>query len=102
MELETIFLGKTYDDFLVRPQEGVVRSRRDIGLTARLTRQLTLALPVVSANMDSVTEAAMAKTLALEGGIGFIHRGMSIEGQAGEVREVKGSQGVVVVPACGS
>ena len=38
MELETIFLGKTYDDFLVRPQEGVVRSRRDIGLTAHLTR----------------------------------------------------------------
>ena len=101
MELEPIFLGKTYDDFLVRPQEGVVRSRRDIGLTARLTRQLTLALPVVSANMDSVTEAAMAKTLALEGGIGFIHRGMSIEGQAREVTQVKRSHGFVVEqPLC--
>jgi IMP dehydrogenase len=101
MELETIFLGKTYDDFLVRPQEGVVRSRRDIGLTTRLTRQLTLALPVVSANMDSVTEAAMAKTLALEGGIGFIHRGMSIEGQAREVTQVKRSHGFVVEqPLC--
>ena len=71
MELETIFLGKTYDDFLVRPQQGVIRSRRDIGLTTRLTRRLPLALPVVSANMDSVTEAAMAKRMALEGGIGF-------------------------------
>src|SRR5215831_181498 len=101
MELETIFLGKTYDDFLVRPQEGVVRSRRDIGLTTRLSRQLTLALPVVSANMDSVTEAAMAKRMALEGGIGFIHRAMNIAMQAREVAQVKRSHGFVVEqPLC--
>jgi IMP dehydrogenase len=101
MELETIFIGKTYDDFLVRPQQGVVRSRRDIGLTARLTRRLTLELPVVSANMDSVTEAAMAKRMALEGGIGFIHRAMSIAMQAREVAQVKRSHGFVVEqPLC--
>ena len=101
MELEPIFLGKTYDDFLVRPQQGMVRSRRDIGLTTRLTRRLSLALPVVSANMDSVTEAAMAKRMALEGGLGFIHRAMSIAGQAREVAHVKRSHGFVVEqPLC--
>jgi IMP dehydrogenase len=101
MELETIFLGKTYDDFLVRPQQGVIRSRRDIGLTTRLTRRLPLALPVISANMDSVTEAAMAKRMALEGGLGFIHRAMSIAVQAREVAHVKRSHGFVVEqPLC--
>ena len=101
MELETIFIGKTYDDFLVRPQQGVVPSRRDIDLTSRLTRQLTIELPVVSANMDSVTEAAMAKTMALEGGFGFIHRAMAIEAQAREVMRVKRSHGFVVEePLC--
>jgi IMP dehydrogenase len=101
MELEPLFLGKTYDDFLVRPQQGMVRSRRDIGLTTRLTQRLSLALPVVSANMDSVTEAAMAKRMALEGGLGFIHRAMSIAGQAREVAHVKRSHGFVVEqPLC--
>jgi IMP dehydrogenase len=101
MELEPLFIGKTYDDFLVRPQQGLVPSRRAIGLTSRLTPHLSLALPVVSANMDSVTEAAMAKTMALEGGLGFIHRAMPIEAQAREVAQVKRSHGFVVEqPLC--
>jgi IMP dehydrogenase len=101
MECEAVFIGKTYDDFLVRPQQGVVSTRRAIGLTSRLTRQLHLELPVVAANMDSVTEAAMAKTLALEGGIGFMHRAMTIEAQAREVARVKQSHGFVVEqPLC--
>jgi IMP dehydrogenase len=101
MECESIFIGKTYDDFLLRPQQGMVHSRRTISVTAPLTRHLTLALPVVSANMDSVTDAAMAKTMALEGGLGFIHRAMSIEAQAREVARVKRSHGFVVErPLC--
>jgi IMP dehydrogenase len=101
MELETIFIGKTYDDFLVRPQQGVVCSRRAIDLPTRLTRHLTLELPVVSANMDSVTDATMAKTMALEGGIGFIHRAMTIAAQAREVAQVKRSHGFMVEqPVC--
>ena len=101
MECESAFIGKTYDDFLFRPQQGVVGSRSDVALQSRLTRQLAIALPVVSANMDSVTEASMAKTMALEGGIGFIHRALAIEAQAHEVARVKRSHGFVVEqPLC--
>jgi IMP dehydrogenase len=101
MKLEDAFIGKTYDDFLLRPQRAVVSSRREVPLTSRLARNMRLELPVTAANMDSVTEANMAKTMALEGGIGFIHRGMSIEAQATMVRQVKRSQGYVVEqPLC--
>ena len=94
--IEPIFVGRTFDDFLFRPREGVVGSRRDVSLTARLTRSLSIELPVVSANMDSVTGGAMAKIMALEGGLGFIHRGMTIAAQAREVERVKRSHGFVV------
>lgn len=94
--VEDGFRGRTYDDFLFRPREGRVGSRRDVALTSRLARGIEVELPVVSANMDSVTTASMAKTLALEGGLGFIHRGMSIEAQARDVREVKRTHGFVV------
>ena len=95
-EVEPLFLGRTFDDFLLRPREGVVGSRSAVSLTSRLTDAIRLELPVVSANMDSVTGGAMAKTLALEGGIGFVHRGMSIEAQVREVEAVKRSHGFVV------
>jgi IMP dehydrogenase len=94
--LEPEFVGKTYDDFLFRPRKGVVESRREVTLRCRLTRTLALDLPVASANMDSVTGGAMAGALALEGGIGFVHRGMSIEAQAREVALVKRTHGFVV------
>jgi IMP dehydrogenase len=94
--LEPEFVGRTFDDFLFRPRQGVVDSRRAVTLGCRLTSALSLELPVVSANMDSVTGGAMAQALALEGGIGFVHRGMSIEAQAREVALVKRSHGFVV------
>jgi IMP dehydrogenase len=94
--LEREFIGRTYDDFLFRPQPGMVSSRSEIALRARLSRGLSLDLPVSSANMDSVTGARMAKALALEGGIGFIHRAMTIEAQARGVEKVKRSYGYVV------
>lgn len=94
--VEPMFVGRTFDDFLVRPRESVVASRRAVPIASRLTRELTLELPVVSANMDSVTSGPMAKALALEGGIGFVHRGMPIDAQAREVESVKRSHGFVV------
>jgi IMP dehydrogenase len=94
--LEREFVGRTYDDFLFRPQAGVASSRGEIALAAPLSRGLGLELPVASANMDSVTGARMAKTMALEGGIGFIHRAMSIEAQARSVGKVKRSYGYMV------
>ena len=96
MKIEQEFIGKTYDDFLFRPRKGIANSRSDIALAARLTKQLTVQLPVISANMDSVTGSSMAKAMALEGGIGFIHRAMTIEAQSTEVLRVKRSHGFVV------
>ena len=99
--VETEFIGRTYDDFLFRPQPGVVGSRLDVSLSTRLSRRLGLGLPVVSANMDSVTGAQMAKAMALEGGTGFVHRGMSITAQAEGVARVKRTHGhVVEQPLC--
>ena len=57
------WIGKTFDDFLFRPQQGAVQSRRKISLTSRLTERLSLELPILSANMDSVTGMAMAETM---------------------------------------
>jgi len=99
--LEPEFVGRTYDDFLFRPQSGVVTTRREVSLQSRLSQRLTLELPVVSANMDSVTGARMAKTMALEGGLGVVHRALSIEAQAEAVAKVKRSHGHVVErPLC--
>ena len=67
-----------------------------MSLRTPLTRRLTLELPVVSANMDSVTDARMAVAMALEGGLGFVHRGLPIAAQAAEVARVKRTQGHVV------
>ncbi len=96
MDLDQRFLGKTYDDFLFRPQRGLATSRRGISLSSPLTRSLTLELPVISSNMDSVTEAEMARTMALEGGIGIVHRAMSFERQGEMVRRVKRSYSAVI------
>src|SRR5437867_2050789 len=101
MKAEPEFHGKTFDDFLLRPQEGAVSSRRQVDLSSRFSRRFESSLPIVSANMDSVTESTMAKTLALEGGVGIIHRGMSISEQAREVAQVKRSHGYIVEkPLC--
>jgi IMP dehydrogenase len=94
--LEPEFVGRTYDDFLFRPQASPLASRRQVSLGTRLSRGLALELPVVSANMDSVTEARMAVAMALEGGLGFVHRGLPIAAQAEHVARVKRAQGHVV------
>ena len=88
-DLEPMFVGKTFDDFLFRPQHSPVRTRREVSLEMPLVPGLDLALPVLGANMDTVVGEEMAKTLALEGGIGFLHRNASIADQAERVRYVK-------------
>jgi IMP dehydrogenase len=99
--MEGEFFGKTFDDFLFRPQRGVAASRSDVDLTSRLSAHLNVALPIVSANMDSVTGVQMAKTMALEGGVGVLHRAMSIAEQAAAVVQVKRSYGhIVEEPLC--
>ena len=78
----------TFDDVLLQPAYSEVLPK-DVQLASRLTREIMLNLPIVSAAMDTVTEARLAIALAQEGGIGIIHKNMTAEGQAREVRRVK-------------
>ncbi len=80
--------GLTFDDVLLVPAHSTVLPR-DVSLTTHLTRAIPLNIPLVSAAMDTVTEARLAIALAQEGGIGIIHKNMSIEQQARHVRQVK-------------
>ena len=82
-------LALTYEDVLLVPCRSSVSTRRDVNTGTRLTRDLRLNIPVISANMDTVTEARMARAMAREGGIGVIHRFMPIEQEAAEVQRVK-------------
>ncbi len=82
-------LALTYEDVLLVPCRSAVTSRRDVDTGTRLTRDLRLNIPIVSANMDTVTEARMARAMAREGGIGIIHRFMPIEQEAAEIQRVK-------------
>jgi IMP dehydrogenase len=95
-EIEPLFVGKTFDDFLFRPQHSPVSSRREVSLTMPLAGEISLALPILGANMDTVVGEDMAKTLALEGGFGFLHRNASIADQAGRVRYVKTRHSYVI------
>jgi IMP dehydrogenase len=88
--------GFTYDDVLLVPQRSFIDHRHQISLTTKLTRSISMNLPFVSANMDTVTESAMAIALATEGGIGIIHRFMTIEEQVREVSIVKRSVGFIL------
>jgi len=93
-----LFEALTYDDVLLLPAYSEVLPR-ETNLQTRLTRKIILNLPIVSAAMDTVTEYKMAIAMAREGGIGFIHKNMSIEAQAEQVRKVKRSEsGMIIDP----
>lgn len=97
---QTKFVGDalTYDDVLLVPAYSEVLPR-DVDLSTQLTRELRLNLPFVSAAMDTVTEKALAIAIARQGGIGIIHKNMSVEHQAEQVRSVKRSEsGMIIDP----
>ncbi len=79
----------TYDDILLSPQRSKIKTRKDTDTKTKLTKNISINIPIVSANMDSVTESSMAIHMALEGGVGAIHRVMSIEKQIEEISKVK-------------
>ena len=88
--------GLTFDDVLLVPGRSSIASRSDVNTSTRLTKSIGLKIPIVSANMDTVTEEAMAIAMAENGGIGIIHRFMSIEQQAKQILNVKRCQGFIV------
>ena len=81
--------GLTYDDVLLVPRRSRVRSRQDVSTRSSFTPGIVLEVPIVSANMDTVTTAPMAVAMAQLGGIGVVHRFLPIEAEAAEVRRVK-------------
>lgn len=98
--------GLTFDDVLLVPKCSPIRSRGEVSTATVLTRHLRMNIPIVSANMDTVTEGRMAVAMARAGGIGIIHRFMSAERQAEEVRKAKRAESYIVehphTIACGA
>lgn len=98
MEGKLLKEGLTYDDVLLVPQRSEVLPN-EVSLKTKLTKKIGLNIPIISAGMDTVTEAKLAIAIAREGGIGIIHKNMSIEQQALEVDKVKRCEhGVIVDP----
>jgi IMP dehydrogenase len=90
--------GLTFDDVLLMPAYSQVLPR-DVDITTRLTKDITINVPMLSAAMDTVTEATLATALAREGGLGILHKNMSISQQAEQVRKVKRSEsGLIIDP----
>ena len=90
--------GLTFDDVLLIPAHSETLPR-EVNLSTMFSRNIKLNAPIISAAMDTVTEAELAIAIALEGGLGFIHKNMSIDQQAAQVRKVKRSQaGMILDP----
>ena len=93
-----IGLGLTYDDVLLVPSYSEVLPR-EVNIQSYFSRNIPLNVPIVSAAMDTVTESQMAIAMAREGGIGVLHKNMSIEAQAEKVRKVKRAEsGMIIDP----
>jgi IMP dehydrogenase len=98
MEQRQFKMGFTFDDLLLIPGHSAVLPG-EVDVRSRLSRNIQLSVPIVSAAMDTVTESATAITMARHGGLGFVHKNMSIERQALEVEKVKKSEsGMIVDP----
>ena len=98
--LPTKFFGEglTFDDVLLLPAYSEYLPR-EMDIRTKLTKKITLNIPMLSAAMDTVTEATLAIALAREGGLGILHKNMSIEKQVEQVRKVKRSEsGLIIDP----
>ncbi|MGB5420011.1 IMP dehydrogenase, partial [Algibacter sp.] len=90
--------GLTYDDVLLVPAFSEVLPR-EVNIQTKFTRNITINVPIISAAMDTVTESKMAIAMAQEGGIGVLHKNMSIEAQAQKVKRVKRAEsGMIIDP----
>ena len=86
----------SFDDILLVPQFSSLRSRRDVELSSRISRDVTLRVPIIASYMDTVCEAPMATAMARLGGMGVIHRWMTIDEQVEEVQKVKRAENVII------
>ncbi|PIS10021.1 MAG: guanosine monophosphate reductase [Bdellovibrio sp. CG10_big_fil_rev_8_21_14_0_10_47_8] len=93
--------GLTFDDVLITPCKSDVRSRRDPQLTTQLTKKIRIETPIISANMDTITEADMAIAMDQMGGLGILHRFVSIQDQVAFVHRVKESGAKVLSASIG-
>ncbi|VAV85228.1 Inosine-5'-monophosphate dehydrogenase / CBS domain, partial [hydrothermal vent metagenome] len=90
--------GLTYDDVLLVPAYSEVLPR-EVNIQSKFTKNISINTPVISAAMDTVTESSMAIAMASEGGIGILHKNMTIAQQASEVKKVKRSEsGMIIDP----
>ncbi len=93
--------GLTFDDVLIMPAKSEVRSRRDPSLRTRLTKTKFLETPIISANMDTVTESKMAIAMHKMGGLGVLHRFMNIDQQVLEIQKVKAAGAQIISASIG-
>ncbi len=88
--------GLTFDDVLLQPKFSNIRTRKEVSTKTRLTKNISINVPIISANMDTVTESAMAICMAELGGMGIIHRFLTIEQQVKEVVKVKRAHNFII------
>ncbi len=88
--------GLTFHDVLLVPKRSAISSRRGVDTTGRFSRRISLKVPIVSANMDTVTEHRMAAALARAGGLGVIHRFLTVADEAAQVAKVKRAESIVI------
>lgn len=93
--------GLTFDDVLIAPSRSDVRSRRDPSLQTQLTRNFKISIPIISANMDTVTETDMALAMHDVGGVGILHRFVNIESQTAMVRELNNKRLPIIAASIG-
>lgn len=96
MAIQHIPIALTYDDVLIIPHRSTFKSRDEAVTKTRLTKKVNINIPIISANMDTVTESDMAIALARLGGIGIIHRFMTIEENVEEIKRVKRAQRFII------
>jgi len=92
--------GLSFDDVLIVPKYNKIASRRDVELKSRVTRNYSIDIPIIAANMDTICESKMAIALGKLGGLGVIHRFMTIEEQAKQIKEIR-EQGLIAAASIG-